>query len=104
MFKTSFGAHQISAIINISQNVREEWPLVIYDHLANEHKIYMKPGEVILYESAKCYHGRPIPLEGSEYSNIFVHYRPTKWNKINNDMRSLLNKNMLINKNPIDYI
>ena len=42
----------------------------------------MEPGEALLYESARCMHGRPIPLQGKEYSNIFVHYRPVgkpKW-------------------------
>lgn len=42
----------------------------------------MKPGEALLYESARCMHGRPVPLRGKEYSNIFVHYRPVgkpKW-------------------------
>jgi len=38
----------------------------------------MKPGEALLYESARCMHGRPIPLRGKEYSNIFVHYRPVR--------------------------
>ena len=42
----------------------------------------MEPGEALLYESARCMHGRPVPLRGKEYSNIFVHYRPVgkpKW-------------------------
>ena len=30
----------------------------------------------LLLESAKCLHGRPEPLKGSYYVNLFTHYRP----------------------------
>jgi hypothetical protein len=32
---------------------------------------------MLLYESAKCLHGRPQPFEGDGYSNIFLHFQPT---------------------------
>lgn len=41
-------------------------------------QIPMKPGEIIIYESACCLHGRMRPLtgKGSFYVNLFAHYRP----------------------------
>jgi len=75
--------HALSAIINVAQvEIREDWDLEIYDVYGNIHHIPMKPGEAILYESAKCLHGRPVALQGANYTNLFVHYRPIgkpKW-------------------------
>ncbi len=31
---------------------------------------------MLLYESAKCPHGRPDPLVGEYYDNLFVHFIP----------------------------
>ena len=39
--------------------------------------ISMKPGDMVLYESHSVLHGRPFPLQGNYYSNIFVHFEPT---------------------------
>lgn len=73
--------HVISAIVNVAQDVDEDWELEILDHDGNLHKIAMAPGDVVYYESAKALHGRPKPLKGSHYSNFFLHYMPTKeWN------------------------
>jgi hypothetical protein len=33
-------------------------------------------GEMILYESHSVIHGRPFPLEGDFYANIFAHFEP----------------------------
>ena len=49
----SLETHIISAIINVSQKVDEAWPLDIFDHDENHHKIYLKPGEMVLYESSR---------------------------------------------------
>jgi len=70
--------HIISAIINIDQEVSEDWPLVIEDHFYRKHEVNLKPGEVLYYESAKLLHGRPIPLNGKSFANIFCHFMPTK--------------------------
>ncbi len=73
--------HVVSAIINVDQNVEEDWPLLILDHEGVEHSLLMRPGDMIFYESAKLLHGRPIPLKGSHYDNIFIHFRPARaWN------------------------
>ena len=70
--------HIISAIINIDQEVSEDWPLVIEDHFYRKHEISLKPGEVLYYESAKLLHGRPTPLNGKSFANIFCHFMPAK--------------------------
>lgn len=36
----------------------------------------MQPGEMILYESHSVVHGRPFPLKGRFYSNVFIHFEP----------------------------
>ena len=66
--------HVVSAILNIKQDVDSPWPLQIYDNDDNLHEIFLEPGEMILYESAKLIHGRAKPLNGSSYENYFVHY------------------------------
>jgi prolyl 4-hydroxylase len=63
-----------SAIINIDQDVNEDWYLELYDHQGVAHNITMEPGELLLYESHSVIHGRPFPLNGRYYANLFVHF------------------------------
>ena len=74
--------HAISAILQIAQeNIDEPWTLEIVDHQGKNHGVTMEPGEMILYESARLVHGRPHPLKGDAYYNLFVHFHPaTGWN------------------------
>jgi len=73
--------HAVSAIINVDQDVFEDWPLEIYDHNGRAHNISIEPGNMILYESAKCIHSRPFPFNGHSFANVFVHFRPKHdWN------------------------
>ena len=65
-----------SAIINVGQDVDEPWPLEVYDHDGRAHNISMVPGDMVLYESHSVLHGRPFPLEGRYYANVFVHFKP----------------------------
>ena len=74
------------------QEVDEEWPLQILDHGGKLHNVFLKPGEMIWwvsqcsnrlflwklfrYESAKQVHARAVPLNGSYFENLFVHYMP----------------------------
>ena len=67
--------HIVSAIINVDQNVDVDWPLVIEDHHYRKHNINLSPGEVMFYEGARLQHGRPQPLQGKEYANIFCHFK-----------------------------
>lgn len=72
--------HVISAIINVAQVGDDvSWPLFITDVDGIMHSMNMAPGEMILYESAKCIHGRPLPYNGTTYTNLFVHFAPTEW-------------------------
>jgi len=69
-------SHVISAILNIGQELEEDWPLFIKDHDGTSHKVLLKPGEMIWYESARLLHGRQWPMKGKLYDNIFLHYKP----------------------------
>ena len=75
--------HATSMIINIAQGgIREPWSIEIYDFAGRLHEIIMEPGDIVYYESARCLHGRMMPLNGSYYVNLFTHYRPVgdpKW-------------------------
>ena len=68
--------HIISAIINVDQEVDEGWPLIIEDNYYRKHHVFLNPGEVIFYESARLDHGRPLPLKGEKFANIFCHFMP----------------------------
>lgn len=76
-----YQTHIISMIINVDQEVNSEWPLYIYDHHSRLHKVFLKPGDVVFYESARVAHGRPEALDGKTYANIFAHTMPAGWGK-----------------------
>ena len=65
-----------SAIINVAQDVDENWPVELYDHKGQAQNITMQPGDMVLYESHSVLHGRPFPLKGRYFANIFVHFKP----------------------------
>ena len=70
--------HAASAIINVAQSdPTKPWPLRILDHGGKAHDVTLKPGEVLLYESARLQHSRPTPLEGDWFANVFVHFHTT---------------------------
>lgn len=72
-----FNTHVISAILNIGQEVTKEWPLFILDNDEYEHEVMLEPGEMVWYESARLVHGRPQPLEGKYFDNLFIHFSPS---------------------------
>ena len=55
----------------------EYWPLLAINHKGEKVKIFLKPGEMLLYESATVPHGRQFPLQGDYFDNLFVHMYPT---------------------------
>jgi hypothetical protein len=59
------------------------WDLEIHDHQTEVPQLVaMEAGDMVFYESARCMHGRPEPLKGAYYVNLFAHYRPAgdpKW-------------------------
>lgn len=79
MHTDRYETHIISVIINVAQDVDEDWPLVLIDNYGREQDIILKPGEIVYYESARCRHGRPYPLNGNSFSNIFFHTKPIDW-------------------------
>lgn len=72
--------HIYSVIMQLDQvDVEEDWPLEVIDFTGKRKEISMKPGDLILYESAKLIHGRPKTLYGKEYANAFCHFKPKVW-------------------------
>lgn len=71
--------HVVSGIMNVAQELdgSEDWPVEILDHAGVLHSVNMKPGDLLLYESARLLHGRPSPFRGRSYANVFVHYQPS---------------------------
>lgn len=82
--------HIISFILHIaSSDDSDPWPIVIEDFYGNTHEVILKPGDMLFYESSKCYHGRPRKFNGSWYSSVFVHYYPTHgWQTINHKLEA----------------
>jgi hypothetical protein len=69
--------HVISAIFHVNHNDGSQpWPLVIEDFVGNTNEVMMEAGDLLLYESSKCLHGRPRRFNGEWYTSIFVHYYP----------------------------
>ena len=71
--------HIISVIINVSQDVDEPWPLVIEDNWYRKHQVLLQPGDMVFYEGGRLLHGRPEPLNGDEFANIFCHFKPVAY-------------------------
>ena len=69
--------HVISAIFHVNHNTGSQpWPLVIEDFIGNTNEVMLEAGDLLLYESSKCLHGRPRRFDGEWYTSIFVHYYP----------------------------
>jgi prolyl 4-hydroxylase len=65
-----------SAIINVDQDVDEPWPIEVYGHDGRAYNVTMEPGDMVLYESHSVLHGRPFPMKGRYFANIFIHFEP----------------------------
>ncbi|KAL7465427.1 hypothetical protein ACHAXS_005772 [Conticribra weissflogii] len=69
--------HIISGIFHIDHSEDSEpWPIIIEDFQGNTNQVYMEAGDILFYESSKCFHGRPQTFIGSYYASLFMHYRP----------------------------
>lgn len=79
--------HHVSSIIivdkdldcgcNQTKGVPNDWPLDFVDHQGNSHKLYAEIGDMIMYESATCEHGRLEPFKGNYFRNLFAHFKFT---------------------------
>jgi len=77
-------SHVLSAILQIgraNENDTAPWDLSILDHADVQHRVPARVGQLILYESATCAHGRVEPFPGLEFANAFCHFRPQGWPK-----------------------
>jgi prolyl 4-hydroxylase len=71
--------HVFSLIVNVAQenvNPDDDWPVEVITFDGRRMSVSMKPGQMLLYESAKLIHGRPSILNGDKYVNCFAHYAP----------------------------
>jgi hypothetical protein len=73
--------HVLSAIIHLAHDVDRPWPLTIVAHDGVERTIDMEPGDLVLYEGARCVHGRPYTLSGRSWTNVFAHFAPAEWTR-----------------------
>jgi len=71
--------HVISAIIHLDDVSDKPWNLYIEDHHFRPHNVTMEYGDIVLYESTTCLHGRPEPFEGLAHCNMYVHFKPERW-------------------------
>ena len=69
--------------------------VVIIDNYGREKEIIIKPGEIVLYESARCYHGRPKPFKGDNFANIFGHTRPVGFQPTIDYLDGLVERSMV---------
>lgn len=64
--------------VNVDQQGMEEpWVLEVYGHDGQATNITMEVGDMVFYESHSVIHGRPFPLQGDLYANVFVHFEPS---------------------------
>jgi prolyl 4-hydroxylase len=66
----------ISAILNVAQSLENPWPLEVIGHDGVAVNVTMEPGTMVLYESHSVIHGRPFPMQGECYANLFLHFEP----------------------------
>ena len=71
--------HVISSILHIDSKLDAPYPIEIQDVTGDYAAVDLKPGEMMFYESAKCFHRRSIPMKGDYYGSVFLHYRPKNW-------------------------
>jgi hypothetical protein len=63
-----------SAIINVAQDVKEPWPLVVVSSDGITREITLLPGEMALIESSSTIRGFPYALQGKFMANTIVHF------------------------------
>ena len=76
---TQIFTHVISSIIHVAHEYDDDdepWPIEIEDHDGNIHAMNLEEGQMLLYESASCLHGRRKVFRGKYYASIFAHYQP----------------------------
>ena len=52
--------------------VDSPWPLQIRDHSGRQHNVFLKPGQMVWYESASLVHARSVSLNGGYSGSLVV--------------------------------
>jgi len=72
--------HAFGIVYNVDQrNLDEPWPFHYVSHTGVEHRAFLEPGDLVMYESATSLHGRKEPLRGDEYAALYFHFRSPNW-------------------------
>lgn len=73
--------HILGAILHLARDLDQgsDWPLEVVDFHGERKRMTMEPGDMVLFESSKVIHGRPEPLPGDYYVNVFFYYRPKSY-------------------------
>lgn len=79
--------HVISGILHIDSDLDAPYPIQIEDGFGVLRSADLKPGDLMFYESAKCFHQRKEPMQGRHYASIFMHYRPKGWARSREEAR-----------------
>eukprot|EP00093_Oithona_nana_P000343 00343.XXX_960_2243_1 [CDS] Oithona nana genome sequencing. len=66
----------IGVILQIEQEVAEKWPLTLIDNQNKRKKIFLKAGQMIMFESSRMPLGRQYPLNGTFYDELLVYFPP----------------------------
>ena len=78
------GTRLLGLVLQIDQQVNEGWPLYIEDKARSSSEtieyfeLFLQPGTMLLYESARLNHGRPRRLQGASFVNAFLHFKPIR--------------------------
>lgn len=64
--------HHIASSITLGKD--HSWNLNIQDHDAQWWAVDVEPGQMIMFESGVCIHGRLDPFQGTYFDNIYAHY------------------------------
>jgi hypothetical protein len=68
--------HIISAVVQVDQDCDEGWPLTAEGEDGTKYEVYLQPGDMVLYEGARIFHGRSRVSKCKEMANFFSHFRP----------------------------
>jgi len=81
--------HLASAVLQVDQKLGKKdvgWPLEILTKDRDCVQVFLRPGQMVLYEGAHFKHGRPMRFRGNEYANIFSHFAPARWTGIQDEL------------------
>lgn len=98
----------ISAIINVAQDVDEDWPLEVYGHDGKAYNVTMEPGDMVFYESHSVIHGRPFPLKGRYYAvsillslmSVYI-FTLIEWNNFSYNIQT--SQNVFVHFEPLGH-